>query len=176
MKLTTKILVLLVLVGCNSKPAEKIAAASDQSATATASAAAPAFNLPSTTGSKINLSDFNGKVVLLDFWATWCPPCRMSTPALVQLNKKYQGKNFAIIGISLDDNKEPVIPFIKKEKVEHLVLYGMGSTIERDYKIRAIPTFFLLDKAGKIVKDYAGFYPELAQEWEKDINLLLAKN
>ncbi|MBI3012884.1 MAG: TlpA family protein disulfide reductase [Elusimicrobia bacterium] len=135
---------------------------------------APSFQLQSLNGKKVLLDDFKGKVVLLDFWATWCPPCRVSTPYLVQLNQRYQGKDLAILAISLDDSREPVLPFIKKEKVRHLVLYG-DEAIQRDYQIRSIPTFFLIDKKGLIHRRYDGFHPALGSEWEKEINSLLSQ-
>ena len=158
----------LFLLSCSSKaPVENLEAAPK------IGAHAPSFNLESIDRKKVSFSEFKGRVLLLDFWATWCPPCRLSTPALVTLNKKFKGKDFSLIGISLDEDSSPVLPFIKKEKVEHIVLYSGESHIEKDYQIRAIPTFFLIDKKGIIRKRYDGFYPEMAQEWEKEINLLL---
>ena len=120
----------------------------------------------------MSLAEFKNKVVLIDFWATWCPPCRMSIPSLVKLNQKYKGKQLVIIGVSLDEKTAPVLPFIKKENVEHLILYGDDS-VETNYRIRAIPSFYILDKKGMIQKHYEGYYPGLEQEWEKEINLLL---
>lgn len=138
-------------------------------------APAPNFSLETTTGAKMTLSDFKGKVVLLDFWATWCPPCRFSIPALIKLHEKYKNKNFVILGINVDEYRKPVLSFVKKQKIEYLVLYGGREKVEWDYRIRAIPSFFLLDGSGKIVKIYSGFYPGLEKEWEKEIDHLLAK-
>lgn len=136
---------------------------------------APHFTLETTTGAKVRISDFKGKVVLLDFWATWCPPCRFSIPALIQLHKKYKNKNFAILGINMDEYRKPVLSFVRKQKIEYWVLYGGKEQVGLDYRIRAIPSFFLLDPSGKIVKIYSGFYPGLEKEWEEEIERLLSE-
>jgi thiol-disulfide isomerase/thioredoxin len=135
---------------------------------------APDFNLQTTLGKNIKLSDFKGKVVFLDFWASWCPPCRISTPLLVKLNKKFKNKDFALIGISLDEEKADVLPYIQKENIEHWIAYGAGSTVGQDYQVRAIPSFFILDQKGVIQKQYFGYYPGIEDEWEDLIIQLLS--
>ncbi|OGR79275.1 MAG: hypothetical protein A3B80_08580 [Elusimicrobia bacterium RIFCSPHIGHO2_02_FULL_39_36] len=174
----------LTLVSCSSKPSEDIAPQTKAKeakekiialAGARVGFSAPNFSLKSTEQKKFSLSNFKEKVVLLDFWATWCPPCRFSTPALVRINKKFKDQGLAVIGISLDEEPEPVPPFLKKEKVEHLILYAEDSSVAQDYQVRAIPSFFLIDKNGMIKKRYDGFYPDLEKEWEKEIPNLLSK-
>lgn len=170
MKVFLRLFFVLLILSCNSKPAVQEATASSK---VKVGQPAPSFSLQSTTSKMVSLSDFRGKVVLLDFWATWCPPCRMSMPVLVRLDQKFKDKGFVIIGINLDENKEAVVPFMKKTKVEYSVLYGSDANINEDYNISGIPAFFLLDGTGKLVKQYAGFYPGLEKEWEKDVTTLL---
>jgi peroxiredoxin len=159
---------LLLLLGCSGRSAPDATAAR-----ARLGSPAPAFTLPGVSGKKISLSDFKGKVVLLDFWATWCPPCRASTPALVRLGEKFKGKNFTVLGISLDEEQDAVPAFLKAEGVTHPVVYALGSTVDEDYGVRAIPSFLIIDKDGIVRKAYSGFYPGMEREWEQQINLLL---
>jgi len=133
---------------------------------------APEFVLKSTAGKRTRLSDLRGKVVLVDFWATWCPPCRMSIPALVKLNGRFSKKDFEIVGVSLDRDPAAVPPFIKDRRVPYRVLYANESVAEK-YLVEAIPTFFLLDREGIVRKKWAGFTPGLPDEWEKEIERLL---
>lgn len=136
---------------------------------------APNFTLKSLEGERISLLDFKGKVVLLDFWATWCPPCRFSIPALIKIQKKFKEKNFAVLGINIDENRKLVPRFVRRYKINYPVLYGGGERVMWDYGIRPIPTFFLLDTDGKIAKIYLGFYPNMEEEWEEEITQLLSK-
>jgi len=170
-KFIARIMGLFFIFGCTSNLSDKIIAQERL----LGDNMAPAFTLESIGGKKITLSNFKGKVVLLDFWATWCPPCRFSIPALVQLHQKFKDKKFEILGISLDENKKTVLPFMKKAKIEYPVLYAKGTTVDQDYRIRAIPTFILLDQTGKIVQTYTGFHSDVVKEWEKEIQILLAK-
>jgi len=133
---------------------------------------APDFVLESTDGKEVRLSDFKGQVILLDFWATWCPPCRFSTPVLAELDKKYREKGLIIIGISLDDDHSEVKPYMEDNEIEHIMLYS-DDKIDRLYRIRSIPSFFLIDSEGIIVKQYEGYHPRLEKVWEKEVKKLL---
>ncbi|KAF0141455.1 MAG: alkyl hydroperoxide reductase [Stygiobacter sp.] len=119
---------------------------------------APDFELPTTDGKKLKLSSLKGKVVILDFWATWCPPCRKGIPDLVELKKKYGQKGFEIVGVSVDDQtKDDVVPFIKEYKINYPVVY-YNEAVRISYGgIESIPTTFVIDKQGKIVASYLGF-------------------
>ncbi len=161
-------LLALFLFSCGSNPSENQAA----SKTARMNQDAPLFSLQSTKGKTINLVDYKGKVVLLDFWATWCPPCRMSTPAVKKLYEKMKGNDFEVLSISLDEEREAVPPFIQREAIGYPVLYADDS-IQAVYRVRAIPTFVLIDKNGVISKIYQGFDPSMEAEWERQISTLL---
>lgn len=131
------------------------------------------FTLPDLSGKKHKLSDFKGKVVLLDFWATWCGPCRLSTPALVALNAKLKGRKAAIIGLSIDEDPAVIPPFLKKMNVTHLVLHAGSDPVSLSYDVRGIPAFYILDKKGRIRKMYPGYRPGLEKDWERVIDSLL---
>jgi len=119
---------------------------------------APDFALVNTDGKQIKLSDYRGKVVILDFWATWCPPCREEIPDFVELQKEY-AFDLQILGVSLDtDTKADVKPFIKKYKMNYPVLFGTMEVV-RDYgDIQSIPTTFVIDQEGNIVNSFIGFH------------------
>ncbi len=126
---------------------------------------APDFALPTTDGKILKLSDYRGKVVIIDFWATWCPPCRKGIPDLIDIKKKYGKQGVEIIGISVDtDTKSEVIPFIKEKGINYPVVYGNQNVYMQYGGIRAIPTTFVVDKEGKIVASYEGLVPKITYE------------
>jgi glutathione peroxidase-family protein len=129
------------------------------------------FSLPDLKGDSIRLSSMKGKVFLLDFWASWCVPCRFSNKQLVKLYAKYKDKGFEILGVSLDDNKNAWKKAVSKDKITWLQINDNGgwdalSAIK--WNINAIPASFLIDKAGNVV----AFDPE-KQELESKIRQLL---
>jgi peroxiredoxin len=117
-------------------------------------ATAPEISLPNTKDSVVNLSSCIGKVVLIDFWASWCGPCRQANPSVVKLYKKLKGKGFEVFGVSIDSKKANWLKAIKQDKIKYTQVNdngGWNSTVAITYGVEAIPTSFLLDKTGKIV-------------------------
>ncbi|MCX6316781.1 MAG: TlpA disulfide reductase family protein [Bacteroidetes bacterium] len=127
--------------------------------------------LPSVNGDTLRLSSLKGKVVLLDFWASWCGPCRESNKTLVKLYSKYKSKGFEIFGVSIDDNTSKWESAIKKDKITWLQVNDSGgwdAKIIESWRINAIPTSFLIDKEGKLLAmDLEG------KELEKALKYLL---
>lgn len=121
---------------------------------------APAFTLSSPEGKSIELASFKGKYVLIDFWASWCAPCRAENPNVVLAYARFKKKNFEIIGVSLDENKDQWLAAIKKDKLgwTHVSdLDGWNSKVVSLYNIRSIPSNVLVDPEGKIIaKDLRG--------------------
>jgi len=118
---------------------------------------APDFSLKSVDGKTIKLSDYKGKIVILDFWATWCQPCRKGIPDLVLIQKKYKD-DVVIIGISVDADKtkKDVPGFVKDYKINYPVVYFTEKVVKDYGGIESIPTAFVIDKKGNIVDKYVG--------------------
>ena len=120
----------------------------------------PDFLLSSNKGEMFNMRQLEGKVVLLNFWATWCGPCRMEIPELNEMQKKYGEDDFIILGISISDSKKALDDFTKYYDVEYPLLYGSPKVIEKvliDYGgIFSVPTSILVDKKGEMIFSYPG--------------------
>lgn len=131
---------------------------------------APEFSLSDINGKTVSLSDFKEKVVILDFFASWCPPCKQEIPDFIELQKAYGDKGFAMIGVALENAREAK-DFAVKALINYPVLVDDEKVSNSYGPIRSIPTTFILDKAGKIVKMYIGFRPK--DVFENDIKELL---
>ncbi|MEO7984428.1 MAG: TlpA disulfide reductase family protein [Bacteroidota bacterium] len=129
--------------------------------------------LPSLAGDTVRLSSLKGKVVLLDFWASWCGPCRLSNKELTKLYPKYKGKGFEILGVSLDDDHSKWKNAIAKDKISWLQVNepgGWEAKTALSWNISAIPTSFLIDKEGNLIAmDLTG------KELEKALKYLIDK-
>jgi peroxiredoxin len=135
---------------------------------------APDFTLKDINGNQVSLSSFKGKVVLLNFWATWCPPCRAEMPSMNKLQQMLKNKGLVIIAISTDSRIDEPKYFIKQNPVDFTVLHDSNLKVSRNlYKVFMMPTTFLIDKKGVIVEKYFG-----EQDWTdpdiiKEIEALL---
>lgn len=120
----------------------------------------------------VKLSELKGKVVLINFWATWCPPCKIEIPGFVELYDKYNENGFEIIGVSVDTSgSDSVKSFVKSEKINYPVVMADKELAEKFDEIVAIPTSFLINQKGEIVKKYSGLY--MKSTFENDIKKLL---
>jgi peroxiredoxin len=132
---------------------------------------APDFTLPTPDGQDLHLSSYRGKVVLLDFWATWCDPCREEIPHFVELQQKYGDRGLQIIGISMDDSPEPVRPFYQQFHMNYPVVMGTAKTGEFYGGVLGLPISFLIGRDGRIYAKHIGATD--ASVFEKEIKGLL---
>ncbi|HHT9138042.1 MAG TPA: TlpA family protein disulfide reductase [Candidatus Wunengus sp. YC60] len=122
---------------------------------------------------KTVLDSNKGKVIILDLWATWCPPCRKEIPGFINLYNKYQGKGVEILGIAFDENGTEVVPpFIKKMGINYPV-YLDGGDIAQAYDLQAYPTTIVYGKDGKVANKHLGYVSE--KEFDDEIGELLKK-
>lgn len=132
----------------------------------------PAWSLRDVNGKAVNSADFKGKVVILDFWATWCGPCRMEIPSFVELQKAYGDKGLAVVGVSLDEEGGRVVkPFMKQFAINYPIVMGDEKIVRAYGVIEGIPTTFVIDRQGKIVSKHIG-YVDKAQ-FEREVKPLL---
>ena len=131
------------------------------------------FVLEDMHGNDVQLSDYKGKVILLDFWATWCAPCRIEIPGFIELLDKYEDQGLAILGISVDDPVESLLLYAEEMQMDYPVLIGDGrDDVKESYgPLIGFPTTFLIDREGNICYSHAGFAPK--QQFETEIISLL---
>ena len=153
------------------KPTQPIA---DSTPSTTGGTPAPAFTLQDLDGKNVSLAGLRGKVVVLDFWATWCPPCVKEIPHFVELHEQYKDKGVEIVGISLDDAGISVVKaFVQKYQIKYPILMTDGRVDKAFGGISGIPTTFVIDSAGNISKKYVGYNSKAV--FETDIKALLAE-
>ena len=122
--------------------------------------AAPTFTvdaIKNVTAGKINLADYKGKVVYVDFWASWCAPCKRSLPKLEELRAKYKDKGFEVIAINIDENVEDALSFLKSYPVSFPVGADAKGVIASQYHIKGLPTAYIIDRHGLINHIVEGF-------------------
>ena len=133
------------------------------------------ITLPSLTGEDVSLSQFKGQVVMLNYWATWCPPCRQEIPDFISLVDEFGPKGLVIVGVSLDeDEMSAVSDFTREANINYPILYAGKMAGHLDKKMggmRGIPTTFLVDRKGNIVKKIVGVAPR--DMWVDEIKKLL---
>lgn len=126
-----------------------------------AGAMAPDFTFPDMNGKPVSLSQHRGKVVFLNIWATWCGPCRIEMPAMEKLYQKFKKKDFVILAISIDRQRESVVrPFINELGITFPVLLSPDGSIQKMYMVNALPASFIINKSGLIVAEIIG-----ARDW-----------
>jgi thiol-disulfide isomerase/thioredoxin len=136
---------------------------------------APDFSFTTTQNQAVSNAALRGKVVLVDFWGTWCPPCRASVPALRNLNKKYSGKAFQLVSVSSDDDEDVWKTFVKAERMDWFQYIDLPGNVLHAFKVDSFPTFIVLDKDGVIRFRQSGEGPETEGELEDAINKYLKR-
>ena len=160
-------LVLLLAIALPVRSAESGAASSACAQTANLS-----LNFKDIQGKSFALSDYKGKVVLLDFWATWCPPCRKEIPGFIEMYNSYRSRGFVVIGVSMDDSTSDIKKFAKRYKMNYPILLGAGrDDLEPAFGQLPLPTAFVIGRDGRICAKHDGLTPK--EDFEREIVPLL---
>jgi cytochrome c biogenesis protein CcmG/thiol:disulfide interchange protein DsbE len=135
---------------------------------------APDFTLSDASGNPVKLSDFQGKVVLLNFWATWCGPCKVEIPWFDEFQEQYSDRDFVVLGVSMDeDGWKSVQPYVKEHKIGYRVAVGNDEVAKLYGGVESLPTTMVIDRAGRIASTHEGLCPR--KDYEGDIKALLAE-
>jgi peroxiredoxin len=127
---------------------------------------APDFTLQSTDGKKFTLSTLAGKVIVLNFWATWCPYCRTEIPDLMKLSDDYKNRGLVVVGVAFEQNPKGLGEFVKNKGINYAILIGNREVMGKFPDVTGIPTTFIIDRNGNIVKKLVGAVKKEALEDE----------
>jgi len=132
------------------------------------------FTLKDMTGKDVALEAYRGKVILLDFWATWCGPCKIEIPGFVDMYTKYGPRGFVVLGVSIDDSVSKLKPFVERFKMNYPVLLGLDRDDVKDAfgPLVGFPTSVLIGRDGRICHRHVGFAPK--EQFEQEIKALLS--
>lgn len=141
------------IAGCSTQPRSVKAAVKPEKERKPA----PDFTLKDSNGATVKLSDYKGKVVLLNFWATWCGPCKIEIPWFIDFEQQYKDRGFAVLGVSMDDDGwESVKPYIAEAKINYRIVTGNDSVAQLYGGVESLPTSFVIDRDGKIASVHIG--------------------
>ena len=128
-----------------------------------------------TTNESIELNKYKGKIVYMDFWASWCPPCLESLPFLESLHKNLPEEEFKIIAINIDEEKNQAESFLKDHPISYLNLYDPEGSIGKKLRVQNMPTAFLIDRDGNVLFKHSGFNQKYAEKLEQTLITLVNK-
>lgn len=158
----------LLLAACTTAPRESRSGVKEERERKTA----PNFSLQDADGRTVQLSDYKGKVVLLNFWATWCGPCKVEIPWFVEFERKHKDKGFAVVGVSMDDDGwQAVKPFVSELGINYRILMGSDSIAQLYGGVDSLPTTFVIDREGRIATVHVGLVSK--RSYERDIDEIL---
>ena len=135
--------------------------------------AAPDFVLKSSTGANLRLSEFRGDVVMINFWATWCGPCRQEMPLLDELYSRYQRVGFSLLGVNIDDDSSRAMRMIEELGVKFPVLFDESKEVSKLYQVEAMPVTVLVDREGTVRHVHHGYKPGYEDNYLTEIRSLL---
>jgi len=158
---------LIFAASCSKSPSERAKVKPDNQRQA-----APNFTLKDSNGATVKLADYKGKVVLVNFWATWCGPCKMEIPWFVEFQQQYKDRDFAVLGISLDDDGwKSVRPYIAAHKINYQIMLGNQVVTDQYGSVDSLPTSFVLDRQGRVAATHIGLVDK--QDYRNEILKLL---
>jgi len=142
----------------------------------TPGAAAPAFALPTASGETVSLAPLRGRVVYVDFWASWCAPCRRSFPWMNALQARYGKDGLAIVGVNVDKRRDDAERFLRDTPASFTIAYDASGATPAAYDVKGMPSSYLIDRKGNVVAVEEGFHDERRDDVEAQIRALLAQH
>ena len=139
----------------------------------TGSGQAANFTLKDATGNNIRLSEYRGQVVLINFWASWCGPCRQEFPHLDELHQKYEGLGFTVFGVNVEEERAPADKVLRDIPVTFPVLFDSDNSVSKLYDVDAMPATVLVDRNGDIRFMHRGYKPGYEDLYEKQVRALI---
>lgn len=136
---------------------------------------APPFSLKGMDGKSLSLDQLKGEVVYLDFWATWCPPCRKSFPWMEKMHNRYKDLGLKIVAVSLDGKRDIIDKYLKENPVSFTILHDPKSKVAEKYKLKGMPSSYLIDRRGNLRMSHTGFREKDKAELEAKFKKLLAE-
>src|SRR5690606_27710681 len=150
-----------------------LAAAAVPAATGLVGQPAPDFALKSASGQNLRLSEYRGEVVMINFWATWCGPCRQEMPLLDELYDRYQRVGFQLLGVNIDDDSSKAMNMAAELGVSFPVLFDSNKSVSREYEVQTMPVTILVDRNGTVRHVHQGYKPGYEEKYLTEIRALL---
>jgi peroxiredoxin len=138
-----------------------------------ADTAAPDFTLPAKTGAAVQLSKYKGSVVMLNFWASWCGPCRTEMPLMDQIYKKYAAAGFVLLGVNVDTDSTDAQKFLSQVPVSFPIAYDRENKVSKMYDVAAMPSTVFIDRKGRVRQLHRGYKPGDENEYLSEIRALI---
>jgi thiol-disulfide isomerase/thioredoxin len=137
---------------------------------------APDVTLQTEQGAPVQLATFKGKVVLVDFWASWCPPCKTSFPALDALSREFEPRGLTVLAVNLDERRKDADGFLSAHPHTMPVFFDPGGGAPASFGVKGMPTSFLIDRAGIIRFTHMGYSASIGQQYRREIDLLVSEH
>jgi thiol-disulfide isomerase/thioredoxin len=134
---------------------------------------APDFTLKSRDGANVKLSELRGQVVMINFWASWCGPCRQEMPLLDQLHQRYESLGFTVLGVNVEQDPSQALALLRDRPVSFPVLFDPTSAVSRLYDLSAMPSTVLVDRDGNVRHLHKGYLPGYEQQYQQQVSALL---
>jgi peroxiredoxin len=163
----------IVLLGVLLMAMPGLFAASSLASSGLAGQAAPDFVLKSASGTNLRLSEYRGNVVMINFWATWCGPCRQEMPLLNDLYSRYGRVGFSLLGVNIDDDSRRAVDMAEELGVSFPVLFDERKEVSKLYQVEAMPVTVLVDREGKVRHVHLGYKPGYEEKYLTEIRALL---
>lgn len=136
---------------------------------------APAFSLQSVNGSPVSLAQFKGDVVMINFWASWCGPCRQEMPLLDSIYKQYKDMGFTLLGVNVEPNAQSADAWLKHTPVSYPILFDPKSQVSQLYQVQAMPTTVIIDRQGIVRYVHNGYVPGDENQYMNSIRSLIVQ-